>query len=178
MEEIMMNKKQTTHFSSQQALSIHKDSQIISKTKPKIRIIHIFAPEIIKTDVANFRELVQRLTGKPTEKDCKRKPRIPRRSSSEEKPKGGSFSEKPIVTKKIDMKFSGFRNLEARDLVKEEEGGIWINNGENNNSGGFLERFADLEGFIEELGDFPLLPALLNPFDASHVHGFGGPQLT
>ncbi|KAG8075265.1 hypothetical protein GUJ93_ZPchr0006g46076 [Zizania palustris] len=31
---------------------------------PKIKIIHIIAPEIIKTDVANFRELVQRLTGK------------------------------------------------------------------------------------------------------------------
>ncbi|CAN0927643.1 VQ motif-containing protein 25 [Linum grandiflorum] len=37
-----------------------------NKNPPKIRIIHIFAPEIIKTDVANFRELVQRLTGKPT----------------------------------------------------------------------------------------------------------------
>ncbi|CAN6201099.1 unnamed protein product [Urochloa humidicola] len=34
-------------------------------TRPKIRIIHIIAPEIIKTDVANFRDLVQRLTGKP-----------------------------------------------------------------------------------------------------------------
>uniref|UniRef100_A0A803QNZ9 VQ domain-containing protein n=1 Tax=Cannabis sativa TaxID=3483 RepID=A0A803QNZ9_CANSA len=65
------------------SLAIHKDSKTISKvssstiintTKPKIRIIHIFAPEIIKTDVANFRELVQRLTGKPTEKDqcCKK----------------------------------------------------------------------------------------------------------
>ncbi|GJM97968.1 hypothetical protein PR202_ga14937 [Eleusine coracana subsp. coracana] len=35
-------------------------------TRPKIKIIHIVAPEIIKTDVANFRDLVQRLTGKPT----------------------------------------------------------------------------------------------------------------
>ncbi|KAF8659030.1 hypothetical protein HU200_058875 [Digitaria exilis] len=34
--------------------------------RPKIKIIHIIAPEIIKTDVANFRSLVQRLTGKPT----------------------------------------------------------------------------------------------------------------
>ncbi|CAL5039410.1 unnamed protein product [Urochloa decumbens] len=34
-------------------------------TRPKIKIIHIIAPEIIKTDVANFRDLVQRLTGKP-----------------------------------------------------------------------------------------------------------------
>nr|ACG27674.1 VQ motif family protein [Zea mays] len=34
-------------------------------TRPKIKIIHIIAPEIIKTDVAHFRDLVQRLTGKP-----------------------------------------------------------------------------------------------------------------
>ncbi|KNA05098.1 hypothetical protein SOVF_193520 [Spinacia oleracea] len=47
------------------ALAMHRDSRVISKVQPKIRIIHIFAPEIIKTDVANFRELVQRLTGKP-----------------------------------------------------------------------------------------------------------------
>ncbi|XP_039141930.1 VQ motif-containing protein 17-like [Dioscorea cayenensis subsp. rotundata] len=37
-------------------------SHTISKLKPKIRIVHIFAPEIIKTDAANFRELVQKLT--------------------------------------------------------------------------------------------------------------------
>jgi hypothetical protein len=33
-------------------------------TRPAIRIIHIIAPEIIKTDAANFRSLVQRLTGR------------------------------------------------------------------------------------------------------------------
>ena len=33
-------------------------------TRPAIRIIHIIAPEIIKTDVDNFRDLVQRLTGR------------------------------------------------------------------------------------------------------------------
>jgi len=33
--------------------------------RPKIKIIHIIAPEIIKTDVAHFRDLVQQLTGKP-----------------------------------------------------------------------------------------------------------------
>uniref|UniRef100_A0ACD5UHR9 Uncharacterized protein n=1 Tax=Avena sativa TaxID=4498 RepID=A0ACD5UHR9_AVESA len=32
-------------------------------TRPVIKIIHILAPEIIKTDAANFRDLVQRLTG-------------------------------------------------------------------------------------------------------------------
>lgn len=50
---------------------IHNNSHTISKQKPIIRIIHIVAPEIIKTDVEHFRELVQKLTGnsnKPLEK--------------------------------------------------------------------------------------------------------------
>ncbi|KAL8542415.1 hypothetical protein ACS0TY_003329 [Phlomoides rotata] len=33
-----------------------------------IRIIHIVAPKIIKTEVENFRGLVQSLTGKPLDK--------------------------------------------------------------------------------------------------------------
>ncbi|XP_047074357.1 uncharacterized protein LOC124683987 [Lolium rigidum] len=33
-------------------------------TRPAIRIIHIIPPEIIETDAANFRDLVQRLTGR------------------------------------------------------------------------------------------------------------------
>jgi len=50
---------------SKTLVPINKNSQIITKVKPKIRIIHIFAPEIINTDVKNFRTLVQSLTGKP-----------------------------------------------------------------------------------------------------------------
>ncbi|XP_059428732.1 VQ motif-containing protein 17 [Corylus avellana] len=130
-------------------LAMHQDSKQISKPKPKIRIIHIFAPEIIKTDVANFRELVQRLTGKPTEKGGKKKPKIPRR---EEPRSANSSTDKPpaaAVTKKME--------------------GMW--NGEN--SGGFLGGFADLEGFIQDLGELPFLP-----LDASsHMHGFGEAQL-
>lgn len=48
------------------ATKLHEKSHVISKLKPKIRIVHIFAPEIIQTDASNFRELVQRLTGKPS----------------------------------------------------------------------------------------------------------------
>ncbi|CAG7903028.1 unnamed protein product, partial [Brassica rapa] len=50
---------------SRTLVPVNKNSQIITKIKPKIRIIHIFAPEIINTDVKNFRTLVQSLTGKP-----------------------------------------------------------------------------------------------------------------
>ncbi|KAL6603821.1 hypothetical protein ACP70R_044182 [Stipagrostis hirtigluma subsp. patula] len=51
---------------SASTMPVQRDSHMTSATaRPKIKIIHIIAPEIIKTDVANFRELVQRLTGKP-----------------------------------------------------------------------------------------------------------------
>ncbi|XP_062229272.1 uncharacterized protein LOC133927039 [Phragmites australis] len=54
------------HGMSPSTMRAHRDSHTTSTTtRPKIKIIHIIAPEIIKTDVANFRELVQRLTGKP-----------------------------------------------------------------------------------------------------------------
>ncbi|CAD5176715.1 unnamed protein product [Musa acuminata subsp. malaccensis] len=46
-------------------LGMKDSSHAITKPKPEIRIIHVFEPEIMKTDAANFRELVQRLTGKP-----------------------------------------------------------------------------------------------------------------
>lgn len=138
------------------------DSKKISKSKPKIRIIHIFAPEIIKTDAANFRELVQRLTGKPTEKGCNKKPRIVLR----EEPRNAS-SDKPVA-KKMELR-AGFRGLETRDQRVKDEEGMW----DGENSGGFLGGFADLEGFIRELGDeFPFLP-----LDASHMHGFEEAQL-
>ncbi|XWS43238.1 hypothetical protein CRYUN_Cryun16bG0085500 [Craigia yunnanensis] len=153
------------------ALSIRKDSLTISK--PKIRIIHIFAPEIIKTDVANFRELVQRLTGKPSqEKGCKKKPRIARRDHIQE-PRITSFCDKPVaaaaMAKKMELRTGFLTGLETRERVKEEEG-MWNSIGEN--SGGFLSGFGDLDGFIQELGEFPLLP-----LDASHMHGFEEAQL-
>jgi len=33
---------------------------------PKIRVVYVYEPKIIKTDPQNFRSLVQKLTGKPT----------------------------------------------------------------------------------------------------------------
>ncbi|KAG2258581.1 hypothetical protein Bca4012_021747 [Brassica carinata] len=64
---------------SKTLVPMNKNSQIITKIKPKIRIIHIFAPEIINTDVKNFRTLVQSLTGKPeiTKTGSKKKTNIP-----------------------------------------------------------------------------------------------------
>lgn len=48
------------------AIGAHRWSHPIAKGPPrKIRIVHVLAPEVIKTDARHFRELVQRLTGKP-----------------------------------------------------------------------------------------------------------------
>jgi hypothetical protein len=56
--------------SSPPATSAHRRlSHSIAKAAPpprKIRIIHVLAPEVIKTEARHFRELVQRLTGKPS----------------------------------------------------------------------------------------------------------------
>lgn len=52
--------------STSSGISAHRLSHAIAKAPPrKIRIVHILAPEIIKTEARHFRELVQRLTGKP-----------------------------------------------------------------------------------------------------------------
>ena len=138
-------------------LAMHSHSHAISKVKPKIRIIHIFTPEIIKTDVENFRELVQRLTGKPSnegDKGCRKK-----------KARGVVVGGKKKITT------AEFRGLETRKRIEGEEH-VW--GGEN--SGGF----GDLDGFMqEEFGEFPLLPLPL-PLDVSptHMHGFGEAQLS
>ncbi|XVF56010.1 hypothetical protein PTKIN_Ptkin06aG0082100 [Pterospermum kingtungense] len=161
-------------------LSIGKDSLTISKEKPKIRIIHIFAPEIIKTDVANFRELVQRLTGKPSQDHkgrCKKKPRIVRSNDTQEPRITGFCENKPVVAaamaKKMELRTGFLAGLETRERVKEEDQGMWNMSNISDNSGGFLSGFGDLDGFIQELGEFPFLPNS----DASHMHGFEEAQL-
>ncbi|XP_052173697.1 VQ motif-containing protein 25 [Diospyros lotus] len=126
--EMMMKKKQAHHA------GMHRDSHKISKAKPKIRIIHIFAPEIIKTDAANFRELVQRLTGKPSETAAK-KPQ-PR---------------KPAEIKKMALRLpAGFRERDEEDA----EGRSWTTS-----SVDYLPGVADLPAFMQEPNDFPLFPA-------------------
>lgn len=170
---------------------MHRDSHIISKTKPKIRIIHIFAPEIIKTDAENFRELVQKLTGKPSgekKKYCNNKnnkarveekrteEQLESRSSTSSGSSSG-LSEDPSIPKKKELILrngNGFWGLDlTRDhnqRVKEEEKG-----------GGYLGGFSDLEGFISEInyggGYFPLLPLDGTTDHDDHMHGFEEPAL-
>jgi hypothetical protein len=53
--------------STSSGISPHRLSHAIAMQAPPrmIRIVHVLAPEIIKTETRHFREVVQRLTGKP-----------------------------------------------------------------------------------------------------------------
>lgn len=155
--------------SSSPPLNMHKDSQIISKAKPKIRIIHIFAPEIIKTDASNFRELVQRLTGKPTHRHHHH------HHHHHPKKHTTAHTYQPVISREVNIMNEKPPAVMARgpELIKEEEDDqvLWNMEAENDSSishsltgGGFLSGFAsDIDGFIQELGEFPM---------PSHIHAF------
>ncbi|KAH6812830.1 hypothetical protein C2S53_007852 [Perilla frutescens var. hirtella] len=142
-------------------LAMHKNSQTISKSKPKIRIIHIFAPEIIKTDATNFRELVQRLTGKPPASDpingaAAKKTRARKRE-------GRVFS--ASSSKKMEMAMMAGFHAGFRERIKGEEE-IWRS---ANSGGGFLGGFADqFDGFMQEINQFPLMEASSQNVDVSN----------
>ncbi|KAL2515260.1 VQ motif-containing protein domain-containing protein [Forsythia ovata] len=76
---------------------------------------NIESQEIIKTDAANFRVLVQRLTGKPTDSNCgKKKMKI-------------LFSNKPMakqmeLTVKSGFQATGFRERIKGDMERSEVG--------------------------------------------------------
>jgi hypothetical protein len=59
--------------------SQHKD--IIT---PKVRVVYVYEPEIIKTDPENFPSLVQRLTGKSSRKSREKQRQMKQKSPSSE----------------------------------------------------------------------------------------------
>jgi len=129
---------------------------VISKVKPKIRIIHIYAPEIIKTDAANFRELVQRLTGKPEDHE-----KGGARSKSKTAPQPSKDSmdlnlEKAMIMQEDEKDFLSLQNgVSVKNENEEEE--IWRRSKSNEKFNGFLDGFSELDGFMEELSTMPLL---------------------
>lgn len=139
--------------SASSKLGMHKDSHLISKTtpsKPNVRIIHVFAPEIIKTDVANFRDLVQNLTGKPAVPTALPEPNHKVKSSTRS----------VLQSKKMENSMQIIRG--ERDRVKEEiqDDMMWRSSssataGDHDKTNGFLDGFSDLDGFIEEFSEFP-----------------------
>ncbi|KAG9456683.1 hypothetical protein H6P81_001191 [Aristolochia fimbriata] len=152
MEQVMNPPRLCESKSTPSCLAVRKDSHLVSKQAPKVRIVHIFAPEIIKTDVANFRELVQRLTGKPvgrqTGKSKGRKSRC----------KPTSEGRREMIISRCNSAESsdlgsGYKSSGCSDRVKEEEV-IW-----GGESSGFFGGLGDLDGFIQGLTDqFPVAP--------------------
>ncbi|XP_028787741.1 VQ motif-containing protein 25-like [Neltuma alba] len=153
--------------SNRPSLSTNKNSQAIAKTKPKIRIIHIFAPEIIKTDVGNFRELVQRLTGKPSaEKRGQKMPAAAAHQDATRSNAGGLTSDKPIKVGSKGLHDDYQSTVGERLVMKEEEEEEQVGVcREEASTGGYLGGFSDLEGFVSEFAQIPLLP-----LDDTHIH--------
>ncbi|KAL3516613.1 hypothetical protein ACH5RR_023515 [Cinchona calisaya] len=138
-------------------LSMHRDSHTISKLKPKIRIIHIVAPEIIKTDVENFRNLVQRLTGKSADQKAKGRIKKARRVLPQ---KGMIRSTSTNCTKLLwtnivqqpNQAHQGIQFLQDAQRMKKE---IKSSSTSHEIFGGFGD--ADIN-FVQDLTQFPLIP--------------------
>ncbi|KAL3815024.1 hypothetical protein ACJIZ3_016292 [Penstemon smallii] len=129
-------------------LVMHHDSRAIFKVKPKIRIIHIVAPEIITTNVENFRDLVQKLTGKPAERTGSTKKRD-NVSSQMTQPKATYASKPPNKNTEL----SSMATLQTTQRMKKESEEIF--GAENSNA--FLSFLGDVDCFIHDTNEFPLL---------------------
>ncbi|THU70406.1 hypothetical protein C4D60_Mb08t24650 [Musa balbisiana] len=127
----------------------------VKKPKPKTRIVHVFPPEIIKTDAANFRELVQRLTGNPvTRTSCNRR----KKKKEDEAGCVGLEGEVAPSCKQVGL-WRGQQELGNWGGAKVEL--------EEKDSGGFSWEFAEIESFLDELSDVSLLPSCTSPANNS-----------
>ncbi|KAJ8448523.1 hypothetical protein Cgig2_012167 [Carnegiea gigantea] len=165
------------------ALGLNRDSRMISKVQPpKIRIIHIFAPEIIKTDVANFRELVQRLTGKP---DNSGKPtKKSKRAPPEAEPERMIGCDRPtMVNTKLEVMNIGGSPSSSSDhhhhqtawRSSSSSSGDQNHNNHNASGGGYLTAFTDLDFDFNTV--WPAdhdCPSHLNAFVENTQHSFRG----
>ncbi|XP_010928526.1 VQ motif-containing protein 25 [Elaeis guineensis] len=163
MEEFMNSKERGALPPRPPTLAMHDNSHAITKLKPKIRIVHIFAPEIIKTDAANFRELVQRLTGKPTKRTGAKTKK--KRIDGEAVPRCKRFE---VVGSRQEHEDSGCREVVKREVGEENvERELWV----ESSSGytGFLRDMGEMDhGLLQGLGDLPLLP-----LSSSHMDVIG-----
>ncbi|TMX02540.1 hypothetical protein EJD97_021154 [Solanum chilense] len=154
---------------------MNRDSHSISKLKPKIRIIHIIAPEIIKTDVENFRDLVQRLTGKNATREVKGKKGKKERKKIESQEQQQQQRRQQEEDQQQHMMMMNMLHQSNNYRMKEEESssheeGIYGSTIENS-SNGFLSGFGSMEGFIQDLGhdQYPLFPN----FKPTQINMFG-----
>lgn len=120
-------------FSLSHSFSMEKTRS--TTTVPKVRIIHIIAPDIIKTDVSNFRELVQRLTGKP-----------PKPIGG-----GGGTSNKKRKTQCIDAAYTPEKKPKIEEqtikLERVEDSKAWFDDA-NSVSNGCLKSLEEEDGFF------------------------------
>ncbi|XP_027109650.2 VQ motif-containing protein 25-like [Coffea eugenioides] len=148
-------------------LALHKDSHIISKLKPKIRIIHIVAPEVIKTDVENFRDLVQRLTGKSAE--AKERIKKARRGLP---PKGmiSSSSNCPKLWTDVQLQpqaNQGIQFLQGTPKIEKEIEYLYKGEGISH---GIFRGFGDIDmNLVQDLSQFPLLSQVFSITNQQHV---------
>ncbi|MQL74253.1 hypothetical protein Taro_006626 [Colocasia esculenta] len=152
------------------ALAARGESHTITKLKPKIRIVHIVAPEVIQTDAANFRDLVQRLTGKHTRRGAdgggRKRATGAAKVGVDVKPKVPGLCDVTAVMGSLE----GYRECPSAEFgekvkVEVETEGLWM----SDNTGAFFGGLAaDLDGFMQGLGELPLIP-----LSASHVDLFG-----
>ncbi|KAL3623788.1 hypothetical protein CASFOL_032604 [Castilleja foliolosa] len=154
---------------------MHKNSQTTPKVKSKIEIIHIFEPQIIKTDAAHFKELVQKLTGKPKNDGDEKKST----SKSIEPISNNNFqSNKKICNDAADQ---GFREKIKREeeIWREANQGFRVKiKGEEEiwreaNTGSEFFEFGDDHEFLPEMGsnihNHPYFPYLEGTTD---YHGW------
>uniref|UniRef100_A0ACD5VT96 Uncharacterized protein n=1 Tax=Avena sativa TaxID=4498 RepID=A0ACD5VT96_AVESA len=133
--------------------------------RPAIKIIHIIAPEIIKTDTANFRELVQRLTGRQqppaaVEDDDSKAMKVCVAPTTPTPP--SPVEEKPHRKKRLPALANDFvvqqENMRRRkkikcEVVKVEEGGFGFGAGGVELDFGELWMDLNPEGFLSFLAD-------------------------
>ncbi|KAK4783781.1 hypothetical protein SAY86_018149 [Trapa natans] len=134
-----MKKKIFKDIPTPPSLPIYRPPRHIAKVKPEIRIIHVFTPEVIKTDTENFRELVQRLTGKSLNADHQNRKLGPSKTTK------GLHKHKPNKQKMESL--DGFIGSAFHD----ED---------------YFSPLLDIERFIEGMNDLPLLP--IDPSLAIH----------
>ncbi|CAN4118610.1 unnamed protein product [Withania somnifera] len=137
IEAITQKQNQISRTSPSTPLRMmNKNSQNISKSKPKIRIIHIFAPEIIKTYMTNFRELIIK-----NNNHIKKRSRISK-----------------LVPNKLELVNCSYPSELMRERIRgEEQEDIWRN---ANYGEGFLDGFQEFDGFMQDFNQLPLLPNL------------------
>lgn len=153
-----MTKLHTCYPSSASSkLGIERDSHVISKFKPKIRIIHIYAPEIIKTDAANFRELVQRLTGKPEDEGGGggKSKTAPIKDPIDLHPKKAMIMEEEEKEEILNLQ-NGIR-VKNQHQDKEVEDAMWRKSKSNEKFSGFFDGLSELDSFMQELSTKPVV---------------------